>query len=137
MQKQIAWESKHFTFNKIYSGLEKEEGVPVTEQAPYEDEFEEEVPVQNLMATPFGLWNVDDSMNPFREFKFWMGHTNFSIGRNAQAVMKRIPGVEVLKVLTRYRFIIGVGKLYNIRDVRVRVEMALCGTSYDKCIEEN
>lgn len=135
MQKQIAWESKHFTFNKTYSGLEKEE--PITVDAPYEDGFEEEVPVQNLMATPFGLWNVDDSMNPFRDFKFWMGHTNFSIGRNAESVMKRIPGVEVLKVLTRYRFIIGVGKLYHIRDVRTRIEMALCGTSYDNNLKED
>lgn len=124
MKKIISWESQHYSFDNIYGKL----------QNKFTEEEDEEV--KNMMNTPFGIWSVDDSMNPFKQFKFWMGHTNFSIGRNGKSIIKRVGGVEVLKILTRYRFLIGVGELYNIRDVRTNIEFLLCGSTDDCNLEK-
>ena len=133
-KKVISWESKHYEFNIATKSLQQvdEEKAEFLKEADEDDiaqmvENGEMIPVQQVMQTPFGLWQVDDAMNPFRQFKFWMGHTNFSIGQNAELILRSMPGVEVLKILTRYRFIIGVGELFDIRNVRTQIEEALCG----------
>ena len=81
--------------------------------------------MQNVMSTPFGLWKVTDIMNPYKQFKLWMGHTNFTINEKVANLIKKTPGVEVLSILTRYRFLVGIGEMFNIRDVRTTIESAL------------
>uniref|UniRef100_A0A6M3KX41 Uncharacterized protein n=1 Tax=viral metagenome TaxID=1070528 RepID=A0A6M3KX41_9ZZZZ len=141
MRKKIVWESKHYEFNSDVGRLEQYDEHKV-EKPSFESEYDavaigdEHIPIQKIMHTPFGLWSVDDSMNPFRQFKFWMGHTNFSIGRNAESILRHTPGVEVLRIITRYRFIVGIGRLFKIRDVRIYINKTLCGTE-DVTIEKN
>lgn len=132
--RKIAWESKHYVFDPETAQLTQE---PEELEPPQSYEDMEGIPVQKVLETPFGLFSVDDVMNPFRQFKFWMGHTNFSLGDNAAYILEHTPGVEVLKILTRYRFMIGIGKLYEIRDVRLNIEKSLCGTTNDLNIEKN
>lgn len=126
MKKQIVWVSQHLELNPRSGKLSYTDE---SEDIPYTDEYEgiqEDQEAQDLIATPFGLWRIDDTMNPLKQFKLWMGHTNFSIGEKARRFIANIPGVEVLYVLTRYRFIIGVGELFDIRDVRTAIEDGLC-----------
>jgi hypothetical protein len=51
--------------------------------------------------------------------------------------MKDVPGVEVLQVITRYRFIVGVGELFDIRNVRTNIEELLgCHQDEDDMISD-
>lgn len=127
MKKQIVWVSQHLELNPRNGKLSYTDD---DENMSYTDEYEgsqEGQEIQDIIATPFGLWRIDDTMNPLKQFKLWMGHTNFSIGEKARRFIANVPGVEVLYILTRYRFIIGVGELFDIRDVRTAIEEGLCG----------
>lgn len=80
-----------------------------------------------VIRTPFGVFRVDDKFNPLRAFEFWLGHTNFDITPEVKEILDETPGVEVLIVTTRYRFIVGVGKMFSFSNVRVDIERQLCG----------
>jgi hypothetical protein len=132
--KKIHWESWHYDVS-IDGSLHQEK----PQQEYYDEEsdllMEEEIHKGLVMATPFGFWRVDDSMNPMKQFQMWMGHTNFTIDKRVQDVIKRIEGVEVLRIISRYRFIIAVGRLFDFREVRVAIHRALCGTTTDTILE--
>ena len=136
MRRIIQWESQHLEINPVSGKLESsnqncnENELDENYWDDNENYISQKVHDQNIMATPFGLWKVDDAMNPYKQFKLWIGHTNFSISPIVVEIIKNVPGVEVLKILTRYRFIVGVGELFDIRDVRTTIERSLscnCG----------
>lgn len=112
--KEIVWEKYEFEFQQ-----------PEEEEYVDEEELELDVPV--VMQTPFGLFRVDDTMNPFKRFDFRMGHTNFDITPSIMDEIQTIPGVEVLVVPTRYRFIIATARLFEFKDVRIEIEREICG----------
>ena len=139
MRRRIVWASQHLEIDTM-TGKLKEEGKE-SFSTHYEEEEEQlytkQGNIQNLMSTPFGLWRVDDTMNPYKQFKLWMGHTNFTINRKTAKVIKITPGVEILAIITRYRFMVGVGELFNIRDVRTAIEKSLkCNTEETNMIND-
>tara|TARA_Y100000034_G_scaffold124865_1_gene173599 strand:- start:1017 stop:1625 length:609 start_codon:yes stop_codon:yes gene_type:complete len=116
-----------------FMGVEAEEGEESTE-FDLSDFFDR---MPKLVHTPVGMYQVDDRMNPIRQFDCWLGHTNFDITDSIKNKIESIAGVEVLVILTRYRFFIGVGKLFSFRDVRVNIENSTCGkTSEQREAEE-
>lgn len=58
-------------------------------------------------------------------FDCWMGHTNFNLTPETKSVLNKIDGVEVLKICSRYRFFIGIGKMFNFNEVRAIIEREL------------
>ena len=85
-----------------------------------------------LVNTPMGVYQVDDNMSPFKHFDCWIGHTNFDITPSIKNNIELTPGVEALIILTRYRFFIGIGKLFSFRDVRVKIEQSICRGDIDE-----
>lgn len=125
LKRKIGWVSQHFEFNgegRLYQPDEEDEQI----EADLMEQGIEPLPI-NMMTTPFGVWAIDDTMNPMRQFKLWMGHTNFPIDESVFHIIDNATGVEVFKVLTKYRFLIGVGEMFDFRDVRTTLEKLLCG----------
>lgn len=58
-------------------------------------------------------------------FECWIAYTNFPITHKIKAILDEIPGVEALKVCGRYRFFIGVGKMFDFEDVKRHIEETL------------
>lgn len=58
-------------------------------------------------------------------FDCWMAHTNFDITPSVKSLLDRIEGVEVLRVCTRYRFFVGVGRLFDFKDVADQIHKTL------------
>ena len=52
----------------------------------------------------------------------WIGHTNFDITPIVKDKLNKIPGIEVLKICSRYRFFIGIGNMFDFTDVRKTIE---------------
>lgn len=128
MKRIIKWESQHLEIDTMSGKLEFPDDEDDENYESYEEDDTSTIQknsMQNVMSTAFGLWKVDDTMNPYRQFKLWIGHTNFTVSADIVEVIKNIPGVEVLKILSRYRFLVGVGELFNIRDVRIAIEKEL------------
>lgn len=78
--------------------------------------------------TPFGKYSIDDNFSPYKMFDCWICHTNFPITPLEHLILnEQIPGIGALKVLSKYRFCIGIEKLFTITQVREAVHLALCG----------
>ena len=69
---------------------------------------------------------IDDKMveniNLVANFDCWMGHTNFNITEKIKKKLNSAEGVEVLKVCSRYRFFVGIGKMFDFKEVRRNIE---------------
>ena len=123
LNRKIAWE-------KWDDDLLEEE---MTEKIRVEDEDEELTDdalelmskIPKLVSTPLGVFQLHDKMNPMRQYECWMGHTNFDITHQIQKQVEKIDGIELLSVISRYRFFLGVAKMFDFRNVRIDIESLL------------
>lgn len=92
------------------------------EMEDYEEDEELDVdlpPTANIIPMSEELLK---EMTILSNFDCWMGHTNFDITPIIKEKLNTIPGVEVLKICSRYRFFVGVGTMFNFTDVRKNIE---------------
>jgi hypothetical protein len=58
-------------------------------------------------------------------YECWMGHTNFNITPKIKKTLDSVAGVEIMKVCTRYRFFVGIGRMFDFSEVRKDIENRL------------
>ena len=75
--------------------------------------------------TNMGMTPADRPPSIGKIFNFWTGHTSFSISAPIAAKIEDIEGVEILDIYTRYRFRVGIGKLFKDRDVMHNIQKAI------------
>ena len=76
----------------------------------------------NFVTTPFGQYPVNSKLKPSDRWDCWIGHTNFTITDEIALTIERIDGVSALRIIDRYSFCIGIGKLFDIQRVRSNIE---------------
>jgi len=124
MKKVIAWE-------KWDADLIEQE---ILEQLQVEEDDEELASeamammkkIPKLISTPVGIFQLHDKANPIKQLDCWTGHTNFDITKGIQQKIECVRGVELLMVLSRYRFFVGVGKMFDFKNVRRKLEKTVC-----------
>lgn len=79
-----------------------------------------------VVHTPFGAVPSDSSLKPSDRWQCWLGYTNFDLTHKVSDKMKIITGIEALRIMSRYTFCVGVGKLFNFTNVRKEIEDAVC-----------
>ena len=134
--KKIAWESWNARVEEIMTSGIDFQIAPETDSdaTTYNDievpsEFlssELFLPQQRILYTPLGAFPEDSPMKPSDRWDCWVGHTNFSITNNIAEDIENTEGVEALRILGRYSFFMGIGKLFEVQDVRTNIEKALC-----------
>jgi hypothetical protein len=81
----------------------------------------------SVMHTPFGMYPIDSMFKPSDRWDVWLGVTNFSVTKNVKNILKNhIEGIEALRILGRYTFVIGVPCTFDFKDVRTEIEDRLC-----------
>lgn len=55
-------------------------------------------------------------------YECWLGHTTFDITPEIKKQLDMMDGVEILKICSRYRFFIGIGRMFNFKEVRKQIE---------------
>jgi hypothetical protein len=80
----------------------------------------------NVLHTPFGMVPSESALKPSDRWECWLGYTNFDLTHKVSDRMKFIKGVEALKIMSRYTFCVGVGKMFNFSTVRKDIENAIC-----------
>ena len=87
---------------------------------------------QHLSSEPVMI-NLDDQMvneiSLATNFDCWMAYTNFNLTETIKNQLDKIEGVELLKICSRYRFLVGVGRMFDFKDVRRKIETKICGNS--------
>lgn len=101
------------------------------QREPWESNYEEEgellqqgPPIKNLF-TPFGTFPLTEHSIPSKLFKFWTGHVNFTLDAGMVSVIESVPGVETLNIWSRYRFRVGIGKLFDDGQVMYAIKEAI------------
>jgi hypothetical protein len=82
--------------------------------------------IPKLISTPVGIFQLHDKANPIKQLDCWTGHTNFDITKGIQQKIECVRGIELLMVLSRYRFFVGVGRLFDFKSVRRKLEKSVC-----------
>ena len=136
LKRKIAWErwDEDVIEQEIVENFYEQEG---DDEEVLEDAliFLDKIP--SLVTTPMGMFQLHDKMNILNQFDCWMGYTNFDITKSIQSSMEKIEGVELLKIVTRYRFFLGVGKLFDFSDVRRLIEAKFCDEDLDEDTEDS
>lgn len=130
MTRQIAWE--HFV-------PPEDEMRTVQKMEDFDDEEmdEEQEQIHNMglellalnskIKTPFGHYDVNDPFSPYNMFDCWIGHTNFPLTIKEENILDtKIDGIGALKILSKYRFFIGLEKMFAFPIVRVQIQKELC-----------
>tara|TARA_R110002020_G_scaffold71388_4_gene184430 strand:+ start:43 stop:681 length:639 start_codon:yes stop_codon:yes gene_type:complete len=81
---------------------------------------------QKIINTPIGIFSQDSILKPSDRWDCWIGYTNFDITKKISDIIESVSGVEALRILGRYSFFLGVGKLFDIKEVRRDIEKELC-----------
>ena len=125
-EKKIAWE-------KWDEDILQQEIAEDFHESYYEEEeelaedalaFLDKIP--HLVATPMGMFQLHDKMSVLNQFDCWVGHTNFDITYSKKEQIELVEGVELLHITSRYRFFVGIGKLFEFSDVRKSIEKEVC-----------
>lgn len=94
-----------------------------------EDDYEDIVSEKKKIIPPFLPLNnqIMEDLSLLTSFDCWIGHTNFDLTHNIKNILDDIPGIELLKIYSRYRFFIGIGKMFDFTEVRKIIEDSLIG----------
>jgi len=112
---------------------------PIQEVTSEEGKFDDNIepsPIDSLaqfsipfvmpkIRSPFGNHAFDDSMRPTALFDCWVGWTNFEITEDIAHALELVEGVDAFRVISRYGFAIGVGKLFDFRYTRIQIDALL------------
>lgn len=89
-----------------------------------EEEYEEEHTYQQNILLPISEKLIED-MAMLSNFDCWMAYTNFDITEDIKNILNTIEGIEIMRICSRYRFFIGIGKMFKFQDVRSEIEKTL------------
>lgn len=129
---RVVWEKFNFEYdnlNKQWNETDDEDDTISTNNEGVSDleAFFNDIEhnVRTGVATPFGVFDIVDPFAPFTRFELWVGHTDFNVDKNFISALKEIQGIEIIKPISRYSFLIGCGKLFDFKDVRISVELMI------------
>ena len=134
MKKIIAWEKWRDNENYVEASEGLNSEINMSQQIDMgemdEDDEDGEIMPPNvdvtiyphIVRTPIGDFSVLDHNLPSKNFDCWIGHFNFPITESVFWTLdNKVNGIEVLRVLSKYRIFIGVGRLFRFRDVREQI----------------
>lgn len=136
--RKIIWETPDIKFNDLTSHFESDSRYDDDENDERSEalsmmhidmgEFDEK---NQYFSTPFGLFEINDPFSPIKRTEMRLGNTNFDINHSVAKIINDCEGVDSFRIISRYSFIIGIGKAFNFTQVRKNLEEQL-GCSNNK-----
>ena len=116
--------------DQIYNSLVKKSEDAVIENLTEEElQQVEEILRENpdmIANEEVQMMNITESLaneiSLATNFDCWIGHTNFNLTEQLKDQLDNIEGVEMLKIYSRYRFLVGVGRMFDFSEVRKNIE---------------
>ena len=129
VERKVVWEKWKDPYSETDEWFPLSKPEKATEEASFEEIEEEDIfeqPIQQILLSNMGVMPVNNHIDIGKIFNFWTAHTSFSISPNIANRIETVEGVEVLDIYTRYRFRVGIGKLFTDRDVMNAIQQAIC-----------
>ena len=121
MGRKIGWQKYEDVIqSEMYSPFTSMLFDDMSEEPP-DDIPDEESDFQET-ETVFVPKNFYETISLMSRFDCWIGHTNFNLTNTIKNKLNEVDGIEVLNVMSRYRFFIGIGKMFKFSDVRKQIE---------------
>jgi len=131
MERKIGWQTYQDLIEKqinspmldmLLSSLSDKLTDSMSDEAEgYQDQEQVDQMLETGPMLPISNQLIED-MAMLSNYDCWIGHCNFDITPEVRDLLDQCPGVEVLKVISRYRFFIGVGKMFDFKDVRKHID---------------
>jgi hypothetical protein len=96
---------------------EEEQDLLSNQDIPYDEHKSTDEPVMLTLDKDFS-----NEILLATNYDCWVGHTNFNLTENIKEELNKVEGVEVLKICSRYRFFIGIGRMFDFKEVRKNIE---------------
>jgi len=149
-KKSITWESWNSKVDEYLnpdyplSGPELEEGSQIleyeeTDSRSWQQFKNEEFILPNpSIHTPIGTYPIDSMLKPSDKWDCWLGYTNFPITYSIRNILKdEIDGIEALKICGKYTFFIGIGRMFEISEVRKQVTSRICAYTEEELLSND
>lgn len=107
-----------------YMKLDTDEDLEEEEEEDILESFEDKSSLNTIPLLPVTQQMIED-ISMLSSFDCWIGHTNFDLTPSTKEILNSVPGVELLKICSRYRFFIGIGTMFDFTQVRNDIEKAL------------
>jgi hypothetical protein len=139
-KKKIAWES----WNAKVSEFLSQEDTPQEEMLSYEEQVEQSekdpfmftLPQSRVIYTPMGPYPEESMLKPSDRWDCWIASTNFPITKKIVNILnEEIDGIEALKIMGKYTFFVGVGIMFDVRDVRKQIDDKICSYTENELFE--
>lgn len=85
-----------------------------------------------VVNTPMGLLGLNREKLAFCTYAMWVARTDFDVTRKHLSDMAEVRGVEVLRPLTRYAFLLAVGPQFDDAEVRAAVSALIDPPPFDR-----
>ncbi len=129
---EIEWQKFYDPFEDLDEEMNHD--TQLTEE--YNDSYEDHQSLLSLQAnqlrknypfilTPQGPLPLTENNKPSVVWNLWILHTNVELTEDLKNKIKLIPGVELLNVLTRYRVLVSLGKIFDSAKVKVDIEAVI------------
>lgn len=80
-------------------------------------------PTHEVVFTPVGIYYKESPKRPSTMWQCFMCYTDYDIATNSYVdIVGNVEGVEALKILGKYTFFVGIGKLFNAEKVRGKID---------------
>lgn len=113
-----------------HKNFNEEQAEELDESLEYEvDDNSDEMSSLGLMM-PISKQLIED-ISMLSNFDCWIGHTDFDLTNDIKNKLDKVPGIELLKICSRYRFFIGIGQMFDFKDVRSNIENEIIGEIND------
>ena len=89
-----------------------------------------------LIHTPVGVYPIESMFKPSNRWDCWIATTSFDITKSVKNKLKKIQGVEALRILGRYTFFIGVPITFDFKNVRKDIEKTICDYTEREILDE-
>lgn len=119
----LGYDENEIDIDNAHPSIFNENLIEDPDEEEVENEYEisdphhtESKPVR-IIYTPMGIIPYNEYTASSKIFNFWVGHTPFSITATITYIIETTDGVETLDIFTRYRFRIGIGKVFKETEV--------------------
>jgi hypothetical protein len=107
-------------------GLSDEELEQIEEMLSSQLDDNQDNPMGNVQQEEPMMLNIDEHLageiSLATNFNCWVGYTNFNLTEHIKNELDSVEGIELLKIFSRYRFLVGVGKMFDFTEVRKEIE---------------
>ena len=110
--------------DSLYNQMVGEDDYEEDDYEPSYDEDDDQERMRGSFVVPVSE-RLMESVSLATSFDCWMGHTNFNITEETRESLSETAGVEVLKICSRYRFFVGIGRMFDFAEVRKAIEKSL------------